>query len=240
MKKAPLKASPTVIIADPPWPYRVYSAKGGKKSPKYNTMSINELHTLAPTVKLLSGKDSYMMMWATRPTLPDALALLATWGYTYKTCLAWTKPNVGTGYHARDNCELVLIGTRGQPGVGIGPRALAAFAAPRAQRHSSKPIELHRRADAQFPAFTKIELFARNQTPGWLCIGSDLGTTITDTGISGAVQAVQDYVSSQLALAPRRARRPQKERGVAAGHGETVSPPNARGRAISEGRSQGT
>ena len=37
------------------------------------------------------------------------------WGYEYKTCFAWGKHGRGTGYIAIDNCELLLVFSRGQP-----------------------------------------------------------------------------------------------------------------------------
>lgn len=201
----------TVLIADPPWDWKTYSAKGTKKSPQYTVASTKDICELSPTVRALAGKHSYMMLWATRPKLQDALAVLASWGYAYKTCLVWKKPNVGTGYHARDNAELVLIGTRGQPGVGIGKRSLAAFEAPRSERrHSSKPCELHSRAELQFPSFVKLELFARQRRHGWHCIGSDLGSILTPVGIVGSDAALLGHIDAQLAASQNRPRRARK------------------------------
>lgn len=172
---------PTVLIADPAWKWT-----GGKsKAPKYETVSIKGLHALAPAVKELAGKDSLMLMWCTIPTLADAIALLATWGYAYKSAHVWKKPKIGTGFYSRNNVEIVLIGRRGRPGVpAMGQQEATIFeGAPLEKRHSSKPDWLHKWVERHYASAEKIELFARVNRFGWKCIGADLGTLVTPAGI---------------------------------------------------------
>jgi N6-adenosine-specific RNA methylase IME4 len=45
--------------------------------------------------------------------VPDALAVLAAWGFTYKTH-AWLKDKIGLGYCVRGKHELLLFGRRGK------------------------------------------------------------------------------------------------------------------------------
>lgn len=173
-----------VLIADPPWCFKVRSAKGSKKSPKYDTMSFDELAALGPTVRGLAGKHAYLAMWSTAPHLAQAMALLSAWGFEYKTWRAWQKNRLGTGYHCRSNAEILLIATRGSPGVPGGAKRRTLFSGePLANKHSSKPDEVHDWLEAGFPCAKRIELFARRWRDGWWCIGGDLGTLLTPNGI---------------------------------------------------------
>ena len=180
----PKSSDVTVILADPPWQFKTYSAKGRKKSPKYDTMPTPDICALGPTVKQLAGKHAYLCMWATAPMLPDAMAVMASWGFTYKSYRIWCKSKLGTGYHVRSDTEILLIGARGQPGVPGGKKeATTFFGAPVERRHSSKPSGIHRWLAAGFPEAKKIELFARLPVVGWHGVGADLGLVITPTGV---------------------------------------------------------
>lgn len=44
-----------------------------------------------PVIKI-AAKDCACFMWATMPKLPDALALMKSWGFQYKTvAFVWVK-----------------------------------------------------------------------------------------------------------------------------------------------------
>lgn len=171
----------TVFIADPPWAW----SGGKKKAPKYSTMKLKELCDLAPAVKAMQGRDNLMLMWATAPTLQQAMALMATWGFAYKSFLIWRKRKLGTGFYSRNNAEIVLIGRKGRPGCPQkGEQGLTIFdGEARDARHSSKPHELHEWVERHYADARKIELFARVNRDGWNCFGFDVGSAITPTGI---------------------------------------------------------
>ncbi len=40
---------------------------------------------------------------------------MAAWGFAYKSAHVWGKDRLGTGYWARANAELLLIGAKGRP-----------------------------------------------------------------------------------------------------------------------------
>lgn len=171
----------SVVILDPPWAW-----SGGKsKSPKYRTMKLRDLCALAPTVKTLGGAHSLALMWVTIPTLESGMALLATYGYEYKSALIWKKSRPGTGFYSRCDAEIVLIGRRGSPGVPLpSNRTRTIFEGqPTEKRHSSKPTSLHAWVEANYPEARKVELFARVVRQGWQCIGDELGLMITPHGV---------------------------------------------------------
>lgn len=78
-----------IIYADPPWKYRQRGVQGACEK-HYKTMSLDELKELP--VPEIADKDCALFLWATFPTLPDALSLMEAWGFTYKTtAFVWLK-----------------------------------------------------------------------------------------------------------------------------------------------------
>ena len=59
-----------VIVADPPWYFRNYSAKGERKNAvaHYACMSVPEISQLP--VRDLASKDCLLWIWATNPMQP--------------------------------------------------------------------------------------------------------------------------------------------------------------------------
>lgn len=57
-------------------------------------------------LRVPSAKDSVLFMWATSPKLPQALEVMAAWGFAYKTHSIWDKVLIGMGYWFRGQHEL--------------------------------------------------------------------------------------------------------------------------------------
>lgn len=77
-----------VIIADPPWSYENDKNPGSAAS-HYNTMSIDEICALP--VSKLAHKDCVLFLWGCNPLLPEALRVVESWGFEFKTALPWVK-----------------------------------------------------------------------------------------------------------------------------------------------------
>ena len=80
------------IVADPPWHYRTTKTGGSLTSgaaQKYLTLPTVDLCALP--VRDLAAKNAIVFLWATAPMLPDALEVLAAWGFTYKGLIVWVK-----------------------------------------------------------------------------------------------------------------------------------------------------
>ena len=161
-----------VILADPPWRYTFSRSKTRRVENQYPTMTLEEILAYpAP-----ANKNAVLYLWATAPKLPEALAVMAAWGFTYKSCAVWDKVQIGMGYWFRGRHELLLVGTRGRfspPGPGL--RIPSIFTEPRG-RHSAKPDFVHRLIEAAYPEASKVELFARQERPGWAAVGNELIT----------------------------------------------------------------
>jgi len=155
-----------VILADPPWEYKQRVAKIRKH---YSLMPQEAISALP--VGALAAPDCALFLWATMPTLPDAFAVMQAWGFTYKSvAFTWVKlnadgsPFLGLGSVTRSNAELCLFGYRGRPKVNHNH--MSSVLMTRRRQHSRKPDEVYDRIMALFDG-PFIELFARQQWPGW-------------------------------------------------------------------------
>ncbi|RKI67832.1 adenine methyltransferase [bacterium 1xD42-67] len=169
-----------VILADPPWSFRAWSSKGMGRSAEqhYPTMRLEDIKAL-PVFDLAAG-DCVLFLWATFPMLKEALEVIDTWGFTYKTvAFTWVKENRkspglfwGLGYWTRANAEVCLLATRGSPkrqSAAVHQVILSPV-----ERHSKKPDEVQERIVTLMGDVSRVELFARQETPGWDVWGNEV------------------------------------------------------------------
>lgn len=184
------------LLADPPWRFRTWNktetvaARNGTKATwtaatvHYRTMAVEDLCALP--VSALAADDCALFLWATWPTMLDALAVIAAWGFEYKTsAFVWTKAHaqqlemfredtdtlMGMGYWTRANTEPCLLATRGNP-KRLNADVRQAIIEPR-REHSRKPDCVHERIE-RLVAGPYLELFARQRRPGWDCWGNEV------------------------------------------------------------------
>jgi N6-adenosine-specific RNA methylase IME4 len=172
----PLPEGPfELILADPPWSFGSPDSQFAPEQ-HYPTMSMQELHELQPP----ATENSVLFLWAVNALLPDALALLNGWGFTYKSNLVWVKNGIGPGVWLRQQHELLLIATRGKlPPPDQDQRCSSVIEAARG-RHSQKPEESYLAIERAYPHLSKLELFARGTPrPGWTIWGNQANTPPT-------------------------------------------------------------
>ena len=99
------------IMADPAWDYDNKGTRGSTKG-HYVTMGFDELKALP--VAQLAAPDCHLHLWTTTPMLPQALTLMAVWGFTYKSKAVWDKELMGQGNYWRVQTEDLLLGVRGE------------------------------------------------------------------------------------------------------------------------------
>jgi N6-adenosine-specific RNA methylase IME4 len=112
--------------------------------------------------------------------LPEGLAVLAAWGFEYKSNLVWHKvrgdggsDGRGVGFYFRNVTELILFGVRGRNARTLAPgRRQVNLIATRKREHSRKPDEQYALIEACSPG-PFIELFARGVRPGWATWGNE-------------------------------------------------------------------
>ena len=146
-----------IIYADPPWRYSAKKVQGAAEN-HYPTMSIDELCALP--VAELAAKDSALFMWATFPQLPEALRLIRAWGFTYKS-VAFVATKEHPKRQAADIHQFI-----------ISP----------IEAHSKKPDETRDKIVALMGDLPRVELFARQTSPGWDVWGNEVEPTIPDFG----------------------------------------------------------
>lgn len=182
------------ILADPPWRWKAYSAKGLEKSPEkhYPTMAIHDVMRMP--VAAIAARDCHLWLWCPGPMVAVGAhcEVMRAWGFTPSSdALVWVKTTdaampgrlvrfderlfaFGQGKTTRKNVEYCFLGRKGAP-----PRISASIRqlilTPK-REHSRKPHEARERIEAYSgPCRLRIELFAREAAPGWSCWGNDTG-----------------------------------------------------------------
>jgi len=168
------------ILADPPWRF---TNKSGKIAPehrrltRYGTMRLDEI--LALPVEQLAAPTAHLYLWCPNALLPEGLAVMKAWGFTYRSNLVWHKVRKdggsdgrGVGFYFRNVTELILFGVRGKNARTLASgRRQVNLLATRKREHSRKPDEQYALIEACSPA-PYLELFARGRREGWTTWGN--------------------------------------------------------------------
>ena len=173
-----------IIYADPPWSYKVWSSKGTGRSAEqhYNTMNIEDIKKLP--IHKIAANDCCLFLWVTFPCLLEGLETIKAWNFTYKTCaFNWVKKNKksdswfwGLGHWTRANSEICLLATKGNP-KRIS-KSVHQVCDARIREHSRKPDEIRDKIVQLCGDLPRIELFARQSTPGWDIFGNEVISSI--------------------------------------------------------------
>jgi N6-adenosine-specific RNA methylase IME4 len=184
----------SVIYADPPWEFKVYSGKGKQRSAErhYDTASLDDIKALP--VGNLAAADCALFLWCVMPELPGALDVIHAWGFEYKTAaFVWIKTNEndkfidndgsglhwGMGYWTRANAELCLLATKGAPkrlDMGVHQVIISPVA-----EHSRKPDKAQQRIEqllGEPTGETHLELFGRRASPQWTVWGNEVSRSL--------------------------------------------------------------
>jgi N6-adenosine-specific RNA methylase IME4 len=168
------------ILVDPPWQF---TNKTGKVAPehkrlsRYGTMRLDEI--MALPVEQLAASTCHLYLWCPNAMLPEGLAVLKAWGFTYKSNIVWHKirkdggsDGRGVGFYFRNVTELILFGVRGKNARTLAPgRRQVNLLATRKREHSRKPDEQYEVIEACSPG-PFLELFARGVRKGWSMWGN--------------------------------------------------------------------
>lgn len=172
-----------IIYADPPWSYRDKALSGNRGAIcKYPVMGGEDL--LAMPVNQIAADDCILFLWVTMPKLNEVFELIKAWGFEYKTvAFTWVKRNKisdswfwGMGRWTRANAELCLLATKGKP-KRMSASVSQIIDTP-IERHSKKPDEVRNKIVKLAGDLPRIELFARQSTPGWSVWGNEVKSDI--------------------------------------------------------------
>jgi N6-adenosine-specific RNA methylase IME4 len=171
------------ILADPPWPFKTWSAKGQRRSAEahYQTMSHEDLRALP--VGDLALPDAVLFLWIVQTQIPQALRVVKAWGFTLKSvAFIWKKGSglplfpddvvhqMGMGKWTRAGTEQCWLATRGKPKRLAGD--VRQIILEQRREHSRKPDAVHNRIE-QLVKGPYLELFARQSRLGWTTWGDE-------------------------------------------------------------------
>ena len=176
-----------IIYADPPWNFgnRMYSSNKNdhhreitRAYPVLKTLDICKL-----SIKDITDNNAVCFMWTVDAFIPEAIEVMNAWGFKYKTvAFIWQKKEKSgkqvcyMGQWTMKNCELVLLGTKGKMTQYLKSRKVRQLQEASRERklHSKKPQIIRDKIVEMFGDLPRIELFARQKTEGWDCIGNEI------------------------------------------------------------------
>lgn len=154
-----------VILADPPWRYDFSKSKSRAVESHYPTMELEDICKL----DVPSTKNAVLYLWATAPKIREALRVMESWGFEYKTQFVWVKPRIGMGYWARNKHELLFVGTKGKMSPPESDERYQTVIHGSVGEHSKKPDVVYDIIESAFPPteYRLLELFARGNREVW-------------------------------------------------------------------------
>jgi N6-adenosine-specific RNA methylase IME4 len=170
-----------IIYADPPWNYKDQGCSGTMAN-HYPGMNLADICNL--NVRSISADNCILFLWSTYPMLKEALTVIESWGFKYKSiAFLWIKLNksgngkfFGLGRWTRGNTEPCLLATKGKP-KRMSASVFQIIETP-IQRHSKKPEEARSKIIELMGDLKKIELFAREKTIGWDVWGNEVKSNL--------------------------------------------------------------
>ncbi len=158
------------IYADPPWSYSNTAARGAADN-HYRTMTVEDI--CAEPVSQLAADVSHLHLWTTNAFLREAFEVIEAWGFEYKSCLVWIKPQLGMGNYWRVSHEFLMFGVRGS--MPFRDKACRSWVLERRTVHSRKPYRVRELIERVSPG-PYLELYGREEIPQspWTVYGNQV------------------------------------------------------------------
>jgi N6-adenosine-specific RNA methylase IME4 len=160
----------STIYADPPWEYGNKAARGAA-SKHYGTMTLDEICQLP--IDQLIADHAHLHLWVTTPLLPIAFSVIEAWGFSYRSCFVWVKPQLGLGNYWRVSQEFLLFASKGS--LPFLDNSQRSWLITRRRRHSEKPFAVREIIEKVSPG-PYLELFGRREYPNsdWTVFGNQV------------------------------------------------------------------
>lgn len=163
------------VLADPPWIYGNQSTRGATGD-HYVGMSVAEIAALP--IRDLAADNAHLHLWTTNAFLFESRAIMEAWGFEYRSCYVWVKPQMGMGNYWRVSHEFLLLGIRGS--CPFADRSLMSWGQFPRGKHSAKPDQIRSLIEKASPG-PRLELFGRRPAPGWVVWGNEIERTVFDS-----------------------------------------------------------
>jgi|LakMenEpi03Aug12_release.lakeMendotaPanAssembly.Ray.scaffolds.fasta_scaffold258258_2 N6-adenosine-specific RNA methylase IME4 len=157
------------IYADPPWAYSNKATRANVEDTYKSTMSVDEI--CQEPVSQLAADDCHLHLWTTNAFLFDAKRVMEAWGFEYKSCFVWVKPQMGIGNYWRVSHEFMLLGIRGKP--EFRRRDCMSWGKFDRTAHSKKPRDVRRLIESVSRG-PYLELYGREAVDNWMVYGNEV------------------------------------------------------------------
>jgi N6-adenosine-specific RNA methylase IME4/DNA-binding Xre family transcriptional regulator len=179
----------STILADPPWRFM---NRTGKVAPEHRRLSRYDTMTTAAIRALpvaeVAAENAHLYLWVPNALIADALRVMESWGFTYKSNIVWAKRRKdggpdgrGVGFYFRNVTELILFGVKGSMRTLAPGRRQVNMIETRKREHSRKPDEQYDVIESCSPG-PYVELFARYSRPGWTSWGLEADDEVKPRG----------------------------------------------------------
>jgi N6-adenosine-specific RNA methylase IME4 len=160
----------STIYADPPWPYSNQATRAVTNN-HYPTMTLDAI--CAEPVAQLCKEDAHLHLWTTNGFLLDAFKVMAAWGFEYKSCFIWVKPQIGISNYWRVSHEFLLFGLRGSS--PFLDRSQRSWIEHERTEHSRKPAVVRELIERVSPG-PYLEMYGREDlgNPSWTVYGNQV------------------------------------------------------------------
>jgi N6-adenosine-specific RNA methylase IME4 len=160
----------STIYADPPWPYQNTAARGAAVN-HYPTLSLEQIRS--EPVQALAADCAHLHLWTTNAFLREAFDVMRAWGFRYKSCLVWIKPQLGMGNYWRVSHEFLLLGVRGN--LRFRDHTCRSWLTAHRTEHSKKPFAFRALIERVSPG-PYLEMYGREEQPecGWTVYGNQV------------------------------------------------------------------
>jgi len=174
-----------IVYCDPPYAYNssIYQDSERKFEKKlndyYETMSFKDIKNLP--VKDIADKDCILFIWTTDSHLNEALEIIKSWKFKYKTIgFTWVKQYKNGSYcynfgaYTLKSTEICLIGLKGKLKNIKKTNNVKGLVFAERTKHSKKPNCIRDKIVELCGDLPRIELFAREKADGWESWGNEL------------------------------------------------------------------
>lgn len=159
-----------LIYADPPWEYRGNTTDPSRDIENhYPTMDLDEIKTL----DVPAADDCILYLWTTAPKTAEAVEVIDSWGFDYRTNAVWDKKRLGLGHWFRVEHEILMVAVKGDASPPGTDKRRGSIVREERRGHSEKPRKVRAHIEQAHPDAEKLELFSRDGRVGWTMWGNE-------------------------------------------------------------------
>lgn len=160
----------STIYADPPWSYENNSSRAAAVN-HYPTLSLDDICN--EPVSKLTTDNAHLHLWTTNAFLRESFQVIEAWGFNYKSCLVWVKPELGMGNYWRVSHEYLILGVKGS--LTFADRTQGSWIMAPRTTHSRKPAAVRSIIEKVSPG-PYLELYGRQALPhsAWTVYGNKI------------------------------------------------------------------